>query len=122
MQEPRSQGIHADDLRTRSGKTAGSNPTSPARPPRRSSGGRQPPPLARSWRWRRAPSVPTPSTPLTVRVGCWSRSGGLAAAKGDGLERGDDDDARSAADGLAVAQHVVVVAGDEGVVTGHAVG
>lgn len=46
----------------------------------------------------------------------------MAAAKLDGLERVDDDDARSAADGLAVAQHVVVVAGDEGVVTGHAVG
>jgi hypothetical protein len=46
----------------------------------------------------------------------------LAAGELDGLEGVDDDDARSAADGLAVAQHVVVVAGDEGVVTGHEVG
>jgi hypothetical protein len=40
----------------------------------------------------------------------------------DGLERVDDDDAGQAADGLAVAEQVVVVAGDEGVVAGHQVG
>ena len=39
----------------------------------------------------------------------------------DGLGRVDDDDAGPAPDGLAVAQQVVVVAGDEGVVAGHQV-
>jgi hypothetical protein len=46
----------------------------------------------------------------------------LAAAKLDGLGRVDDDDAGLAADGRPAAQHVVMVAGDEGVMAGHAVG
>jgi hypothetical protein len=52
----------------------------------------------------------------------WSWSGVLALDALDGLGGADDDDAGPAADGLAFAQHVVVVAGDEGVVAGHAVG
>jgi hypothetical protein len=40
----------------------------------------------------------------------------------DGLGGVDDHDPGSAADGLAVAQQVAVVAGDEGVVAGHQVG
>jgi hypothetical protein len=51
------------------------------------------------------------------------RAGLVASAAGEleGFGGVEDDDAGSAADGLLVAEHVVVVAGDEGVVAGHAV-
>jgi hypothetical protein len=51
------------------------------------------------------------------------RAGLVAWAAGEleGFGGVEDDDAGSAADGLLVAEHVVVVAGDEGVVAGHAV-
>jgi hypothetical protein len=118
---PRSQAIHADDLGTWNGKTAGSNPTSSTRPFRRSSGPTAST-LARSWALEARSERTGASIPLTVGVGCRSRSGGLAAGELDGLEGVDDDDAGSAVDGLAVAQDVVVIAGDEGVVTGYTVG
>ena len=46
----------------------------------------------------------------------------MAADELDGLGGVEDDDAGPAADGVAPAEHVVVVAGDEGVVAGQQVG